>query len=243
MMANLARPGDNHGYYNVDIYDVMDQFESKGAAWMQDKDYFCLIRELMNIKFTVQVERDRVPGIIKNFSVDFPFDENRRFRDGRWLAITDGLQYLSRMVNASYFKNRADEVNRGRGNITNVPSNTDASGSDGSRLQEDFQAPQDLRDATTQFSKALQDFQRATKESYFIVRFENRFNLTWTGTHDEAKRPAGSGAGTVAQGTRILPVGPPPGGPAVVTTTSTPAGTTTTATGLPGAGTNIPGGG
>lgn len=178
-MSNLSEPGDNSGYYGEPIYSVFDTIENYRYIWMRHDRYQRLVSELNSIKFTVQIERDKIPAIIEKYSIDEPFSETNRFRNGRWYAIPDGQIYLSRMVNASYFKNRADEVNRGRGNATNTPSSVDNSGSDGSKLQEDLQAPQDLRDATTQFFRSLLDFQRINKIIYYIVKFERENGVIW----------------------------------------------------------------
>jgi len=177
MASNLNRPGDNgttggNHYPPGLLVGVYNTYETH--MWMLFSDYLAMVQSLQSVKFTVQAERDRVPNIISSYAVDPPFDVEYRFRHGRWIAIKDGQQYLQRMVQASYFKNRADEVNRGRGQLPSTSTLPDSE-----KLQEDFQAPQDLRDAQTQFSKALSTFLILNKTWFYTVTFELATHMTW----------------------------------------------------------------
>lgn len=202
-MSNLDCEGDDTGNYGDNIFKVFSTFDAARTIWMRHDNFNKLVKELQGVKFTVQIERDRIPSIISKYNYDEPFGETERFRNGRWYSIPDGQTYFSRMITTSYFKNRADEVNRGRGNATNLPNSIDNSGSDGSRLQEDFQAPQDLRDATTQFARALQDFIRLPKGTWYITKFEREHSLSWHGSSIKVTAPSSSGAGISAVATTV----------------------------------------
>nr|AAO37851.1 capsid protein [Tobacco rattle virus]ABE27890.1 capsid protein [Tobacco rattle virus]WDD63239.1 coat protein [Tobacco rattle virus] len=181
------------------MYD--EEFDSKAlnetfSPWVEEKNWKDVLMRLSAMKFALQADRDKIPGVLSDLKKDCPFSAFKRFPDKEmWSKLTkEAVIALAQIQAASSFKRRADEKNAVSGLITATPaqastSNANPSGSattvvrpprlDDSSFQEDSFSFGKFDDASTAYHKALSYLEGLNLKPLYRRQFEKSYNTRW----------------------------------------------------------------
>ncbi|CAA36125.1 unnamed protein product [Pea early-browning virus] len=176
------------------------------SAWVEVGNWNEVLRRLMDLKFALQADRDKIPGVLSDLNMESPFTRFKRFSDGEEYAllIKEANIAIAQIQAASAFKRRADEKNAVSGLLTQSAQQPTSSiqgssqatvvrpprESDSAFAEDNFSFGK-FDDASTAFHKARSYLRGLRLVALDQEDFEEKFKLVWKETPQQQQNVTG----------------------------------------------------
>nr|BAN57345.1 coat protein [Pepper ringspot virus] len=219
------------------MYD--DEFDTKASdltfsPWVEVENWKDVTTRLRAIKFALQADRDKIPGVLSDLKTNCPYSAFKRFPDKSLYSVLpkEAVIAVAQIQAASAFKRRADEKNAVSGLVSVTPTQVSQSASSSaatpvglatvkppresdSAFQEDTFSYAKFDDASTAFHKALAYLEGLSLRPTYRRKFEKDMNVKWGGSGSvPSGAPAGGSSGSApptsgSSGSGAAPTPPP----------------------------------
>nr|ABE27877.1 capsid protein [Tobacco rattle virus]ABE27880.1 capsid protein [Tobacco rattle virus] len=196
---------------NFDTKALDDSF----GAWVEVDNWKDVTTRLRSMKFALQADRDKIPGILSELRIACPYSAFKRFPDKQVYSklSKEAIVAVAQVQAASSFKRRADEKNAVSGLVTANVQQASASGTvpagsativrppreNDSAFQEDNFSFGKFDDAATAFHKALAYLEGLSMVPMYRRYFEKKYDTKWVAA-PSAAAPSVGGTGAPAPG-------------------------------------------